>query len=57
MSVDFVYAHIGVISLAPIVKSLRSGPRTSQKGLGILHDMTLHHGELEVTLDFHFFKI
>jgi hypothetical protein len=57
MSIDFVYAHIGVISLAPIVKSLRSGPRTSQKGLGILHDMTLHHGELEVTLDFHFFKI
>jgi hypothetical protein len=57
MSTDFVSAHIGVISLAPTVKSLRSGPRTSLKGLGILHDITLHHGELEVALDFHTFEI
>jgi hypothetical protein len=43
--------------MAPIVKSLRSSPRTSQKGLGILHDIIIHYGDIEVALDFHVFEI
>jgi hypothetical protein len=57
MSADFVPAHIVVISLAPIVNSLRSSPGTSLKGLGVLHDRTFHHADSEVALDFHVVEI
>ena len=57
MSVAFVSAYLGEKSMAPIVKSLRISPRTSLKGLGILHDTTLHHRDIEVALDFHVFEI
>ena len=57
MSVAFVSAYLGEKSMAPIVKSLRTSPRTSLKGLGILHDTILHRRDIEVALDFHVFKI
>jgi hypothetical protein len=57
MSVDFAYAYLAEISLAPTIKSPRSSPRTSLQGLGILHDTTLHHGDMEVAFDFHVFEI
>jgi hypothetical protein len=56
LSADFVSAHIGEISLAPTVKSLRSSPRTSLKGLGVPHNMTLHYVDSKVALDFHVFE-
>jgi hypothetical protein len=57
MSTAFTSAYLGEKSMAPTVKSLRSTPRTSLKGFGILHDMTLHHRDMGVALDFHVFKI
>jgi len=57
MSAYFTSAYLGEKSLAPIVKSFRSSLRTSLKGLGVLHNMTLHHRDIEVALDFHVFKI
>ena len=57
MSVDYASAYLGEKSLAPTVKSFRSSPRTSLKGLGVLHDTTLHHRYIKVALDFHVFKI
>ena len=57
MSTAFISAYLGEKSLAPIVKSLRSCPRTSLKGLGILHDTILYHRDIEVALDFHVFEI
>jgi hypothetical protein len=57
MSTAFATTYLGEKSMAPTVKSLRTSPRTSLKGLGILHDMTLHHGDMEVALDFHVFEI
>ena len=57
MSAAFASAYLGEKPLAPIVKSLRSSPITSLKGLGILHDTILHHGDIEVALDFHVFEI
>ena len=57
MSVAFAFAYLVEKSLAPIVKSLRSSPRTSLKGLGIIHDTILHHQDIEVALDFHVFEI
>ena len=57
MCAAFASAYLGEKSLAPIVKSLRTSPRISLKGLGILHDTSLHHGDIEVALDFHVFEI
>jgi hypothetical protein len=57
MSTYFVPAHIVVISLASIVNSLRSGPGTSLKGLGVLHDRNFHHADSEVAQDFHVVEI
>ena len=57
MSAAFASAYLGEKSMAPIVKSLRTSPRTSLKGLVILHDTSLHHGDIEVALDFHVFEI
>jgi hypothetical protein len=57
MSAAFAFAYLSEKSMASTVKSLRSSPRTSLKGLGTLHDTTLHHGDMEVALDFHVFKI
>ena len=57
MSAAFAYAYLGEKSQAPTIKSLRTSPRTSLKGLGILHDTILHRRDIEVALDFHVFKI
>ena len=57
MSTTFASSYLDEKPLAPIVKSHRSSPRTSQKGVGILHDTILHHGDIEVALDFHVFEI
>ena len=57
MYAAFAFAYLGDKSLAPTVKSLRTSPRTSLKGLGILRDTTLHHRDIEVALDFHVFEI
>ena len=57
MSAAFASAYLGEKSMAPIVKSLRTSPRTSLKRHGILHDTILHHGDIEVALDFHVFEI
>ena len=51
MSTAFASAYLGEKSMAPTVKSLRTSPRTSLKGLGILRDTTLHHRDIEVSLD------
>jgi hypothetical protein len=39
------------------IKSLRISPRTSLKGLGILHDISLHTKDADLSLDFHVFEI
>ena len=57
MSTAFASTYLGEKSMAPIVKSLRTSPRTSLKGLGILHDTILHHRDIEVALNFHVFEI
>ena len=57
MSAAFASAYLGEKPLAPIVMYLRSSQRTSLIGLGILHDTILHHGDIEVALDFHVFEI
>jgi hypothetical protein len=57
------YVHIFCIRLfrwKPHVlttKSLRTSPRTRLKWLGILHDISLHTKDADLSLDFHVFEI
>jgi hypothetical protein len=57
MFAAFTSAYLMEKSVALTIKSLRTSPRTSLKGLGILHGTTLHHRDIEVALDFCVFKI
>jgi hypothetical protein len=57
MSVSFATTYIGNEPLVPTNKSLRIAPRINLKGRGILHNMTVHHNDVEMALDFHVFDI
>jgi hypothetical protein len=57
MSKSFTLMCLGEEPRALIVKSFRIAPQSSLKGLGILHNITLHHGNVEMALDFHVFDI
>ena len=57
MSKSFALTCLGKEPRAPTVKSFRIAPHSSLKGLGTLHNITLHHGNVEMTLDFHVFDI
>ena len=57
MSASFALTYLGDEPLAPINKSFRITPRSSLEGIGILHNITVHHVNVEVALDFHVFEI
>ena len=57
MSASFSRTRLGDKPRAPTVKSLRTAPRSILKGLKILHNITIHHGNVEMALDFHVFDI
>jgi len=57
MSKSFTLTCLTKEPRAPIIKSFRTSPHSSLKGLGILHNITLHHGNVEMALDFHVFDI
>ena len=57
MSKSFALTCLGEDPRAPTMKSFRITPQSSLKGLGILHNITLHHGDVEMALDFHVFDI
>ena len=57
MSASFAHTYFGDDPLVPTIKSYRIAPRSRLEGLGILHDISLYHGTIEVSLDFHIFDI
>ena len=57
MSSSFAHTYLGAEPLAPTKKSLRVAPRSSLEGHGILHNIIVHHDNVEMTLDFHVFDI
>ena len=57
MSKSFALTCLGEEPHAPIVKSFRITPQSNLKGLEILHNITLYHGNVEMALDFHVFDI
>ena len=57
MSACFTLTYLGDEALAPTSKHFRVGPCLSLKGFGILHNITIHHNNVEMALDFHVFEI
>jgi len=57
MSAFFARTYLSDEVLAPTSKHFRVGPCLSLKGFGILHNITIHHNNVEMALDFHIFKI
>jgi len=55
MSASFTHTYLGDEALALTSKHFRVGPLLSLKGLGILHNITIHHNNVEMALDFHVF--
>ena len=57
MSASFAHTYLGDEALASTSKHFRVSPHLSLKGLGILHNITVHHNNVEMALDFHVFEI
>ena len=57
MSKSFALTCLGEEPRAPTVKSFRIALHSSLKGLRILHNITLHHGNVEMALNFLVFDI
>ena len=57
ISASFVSDHLGERRVTPTTKSLRTGPRSTLRGIGIMHEVPVWHREMEITLDFHVFEV
>jgi hypothetical protein len=57
MSATFVSTYFNNEPLALTVKTCRIAPHFRLEGLGILHNISLYHEQMEISLDFHVFGI
>ena len=53
MSKSLASTYLGDEPLAPTNKSLRIAPHSNLKGIGLLHNVTIHHDKFEMVLNFH----
>ena len=56
MSHSFASSCLGTQPLTPTARTLRT-PKEIKQGLGIEHNVTLHHEDVEMSLDFYIFDI
>jgi hypothetical protein len=57
ISALFAFDHLGERHVTPTTKSLRIGPHSTLRGVGIMHEVLVWHRETEIALDFHVFKV
>ena len=57
MSATFTSTYFDNEPLAPTNKTYRIAPHSRIEGLGILRDVSIYHGQTEISLDFHVFDI
>ena len=48
---------LGERQVTPTTKSLRTGPHSTLRGIGIVHEVPVWHKETEIALDFHVFEV
>jgi len=57
ISASFASDHLGEKRVTPTTKSLRTGPRSTLRGIGIMQDVPVWHMKTEIALDFHIFEV
>ena len=57
ISALFASDRLGERRVTPTTKSLRTGPHSTLKGIGIMHEVPVWHRETEIALDFHVFEV
>ena len=57
ISALFASDRLGERRVTPTTKSLRTGPRSTLRGIGIMHEVPVWHRETEIALDFHVFEV
>ena len=57
ISALFASDRLGERHVTPTTKSLRIGPRSTLRGIGIMHEVPVWHRETEIALDFHVFEV
>jgi hypothetical protein len=57
MSASFALTYLGDEPCAPTTKILRDAPQSRLEGLGILHNISIYHDNVEIALDYHVFDI
>ena len=55
MSMSFACTHLSDEDIAPTTIMLRTSSCSYQQGLGLIHNITVHHEDVILTLDFHIF--
>ena len=56
MSASYAFTH-SENPLVPTEKTLKNAPGSILEGVGIVHDVFVHHDDFEVALDFHIFDV
>ena len=56
MSASYAFTHLEN-PLVPTEKTLKNAPGSILEGVGIVHDVLVHHDDFEVALDFHIFDV
>ena len=57
ISASFASDHSGERHVTPTTKSLKTGPHSIIKGIGIIQDVPVWHMKTEIALDFHIFEV
>jgi len=57
ISASFASDYSGRKHVTPTTKSLRIGPNSIIKGIGIMQDVPVWHMKMEIALDFHIFEV
>ena len=57
MSASFASTYLGDEPITLIVKTFRVVPHSRLEGLGILHNISLYHNNVDIILDIHVFDI
>ena len=57
MSASFAHTYFSDDAITLTIKSNRIAPHVILEGLGVLHNISLYHNDIEVPVDFHVFDI
>ena len=57
MSKSFAHTHVSDEHIVPTATTLRTDSCSHQQWLGLIHNITIQHEDVVLTLDFHIFNL